>query len=70
METLKLVNSSQSLRKLVKEIELQTSVDLKVGIGSGYTVYDAMKNVGIAFENHKSSTESTFLFVDENKKLV
>ncbi|KAB2336738.1 hypothetical protein F7731_10315 [Cytobacillus depressus] len=65
-----LFNSSQSLNDLVKEFELKTSLNLKVGIGSGYTIDSAMEHVGLAFESLDSLSNHSIPFVNQEKKVI
>lgn len=67
---LELLHSNQSFINLIKEIELKTSMTLNVGIGSGYTVYDAKKHVDIAFTHKQESNETSIIYVDEEKKII
>lgn len=67
---LELLNSNQSFVDVVKEVEIQTSTELMVGIGSGYTVYEAKKHMEIAFLQDSTKNETSILFVDEDKKVI
>lgn len=64
-----LFNSSQPLNDLVKEFQLKTSRNLKVGIGSGYTIYSAMEHVGLAFDSLDNLSNHSILFVDQEKRI-
>ena len=67
---IELLNATRSFEDVVKELELQTSMSLMVGIGSGYTVYEAKKHVDIAFSHEPAENETSILFVDEDKKVI
>ncbi len=64
-----LLHLNQSISKLVHEVELKTSVELKIGIGSGHTVYEAMQNVELAFGNYRNRIDQKIFFVDQTKKV-
>lgn len=64
-----LLHLSQSITKLVHEVELETSIVLTVGVGSGHTVYEAMQNVELAFEKHQNKTDQKIFFVDQMKEI-
>ena len=63
-----LLHGNQPFNELLKEVELQISIDLKVGIGTGYTVFDAMENVEFAFNNHNSTIANNIVVVVQDKK--
>jgi len=63
-----LLHANQPFNELLKEVELQISFDLKVGIGTGYTVFDAMENVEFAFNNYNSTIANNIIVVDQDKK--
>jgi hypothetical protein len=65
-----LLNSNQSFVDIVKEVELHISMKLIVGIGSGYTVYEAKRHVDIAFVQEHQENDTSILFVDENKNVI
>ncbi|WP_042477257.1 hypothetical protein [Bacillus ndiopicus] len=64
-----LLHLSQSITKLVQEIELETSLNLKVGIGSGHTVYEAMQNIELAFENNQNEADKKIFFDSQMKEI-
>ncbi|AMQ07120.1 hypothetical protein [Sporosarcina psychrophila] len=61
---------NESLSQLVNKVELQTSIELKIGIGSGHTVYEAMQNVGHSFEEHKKNQSKKIIFVNQMKEIM
>lgn len=65
-----LLNSERSFEDIIKEVELQTSLRLRVGIGSGYTVHEAQKHVDLAFSQESSKGETSILFVNEEKNVI
>lgn len=67
---IELLQSTQSFVDVVKEVELQMSHKLIVGIGSGYTVYEAGRHVDIAFLQDSAENETSIIFVDEDKKVL
>jgi hypothetical protein len=67
---IELLQTTQSLVDVVKEVELQMSNKLMVGIGSGYTVYEAERHVDFAFSQEPAGNETSIMFVDEDKKVI
>lgn len=60
----------ESILQTIRGIQLTTNVDMNIGIGSGYTVYEAKTNSNLACEEGKQRVGSNIIYIDENKKIV
>ncbi|KGR80051.1 hypothetical protein [Ureibacillus manganicus] len=59
----------ESILQTIREIQLSTNVEMNIGVGSGYTVYEAKMNSNLACEEGKQREGSNMIYIDENKKL-
>ncbi|WP_438318045.1 hypothetical protein [Sporosarcina sp. FA9] len=61
---------NESLSQLVNQVELQSSIELKIGIGSGHTVYEAMQNVSHSFVEHQKNQNQKIIFINQMKEIM
>lgn len=60
-----LLISEQSFYKFATEIKMRTSPNLHIGVGSGYTIYDAEQHVQLAFEHAAEADSGEIVAVNE-----
>lgn len=65
-----LLFASSSVMNIGKEISMRTSLDVQIGIGSGYTIHGAELNTQTAFEYVSKSQEMKAIYVDESGVIV
>lgn len=65
-----LLFASSSIMNIGKEISLRTSLDVQIGIGSGYTIHGAELNTQTAFEYVTENQEMKAIYVDEGGVIV
>lgn len=65
-----LVFPEDSISLAAKEIKMRTSLDFHIGIGSGYTIYDAELHVQTAFEHAIFSDQMKVIYVDEDGEVT
>jgi len=62
--------TDESIPETIREIQLSTNVEMHIGVGSGYTVYEAKMNSTMACEEGKKREGFNFIYLDENKNLL
>ncbi|HSI67155.1 MAG TPA: hypothetical protein VK947_07050 [Planococcus sp. (in: firmicutes)] len=62
-----LMSANISISQLAREITMRTSVEFYIGIGSGYTIYDAEQHVQIAFEQAGKNKTCSIAYVNEER---
>ncbi|MGI2328128.1 hypothetical protein [Planococcus sp. YIM B11945] len=60
-----LLVSEQPFYKIANEIKMRTSLNLHIGVGSGYTIYDAEQHVQMAFEHAAEKNSNEIIYVNE-----
>lgn len=65
-----LLFASSSIMNIGKEISMRTSLDVHIGIGSGYTIHGAELNTQTAFEYVSDNREMKAVYVDEGGMIV
>ena len=61
-----LLFSNTLISQVAQEITMRTGLNFHIGIGSGYTIYDAELHVQTAFEHAFLTNQSQVLYVDED----
>lgn len=61
-----LLTSKNTISFIAEEINMRTSLNFHIGIGAGYTIYDAEQHVQLAFEYAASKEDCKIAFVNED----
>lgn len=59
-----------SLFDLITEAELQSKLEIRIGLGYGITSLDAEQNARLAIQYVRGKEKKSIVFVDENKKIT
>ncbi|ANU09871.1 hypothetical protein BBH88_05945 [Planococcus antarcticus DSM 14505] len=62
-----LLTFNNTISFIAEEINMRTSLQFHIGIGTGYTIYDAEQHVQLAFEYASSKEDCKVAFVNEDQ---
>ncbi|MFY3792317.1 hypothetical protein ACOQFO_11645 [Ureibacillus sp. MALMAid1270] len=62
--------ADESILQTIRGIQLSTNAEMNIGVGTGYTVYEAKMNSNIACDEGKQRAGSKMIYIDENKNLL